>query len=127
MSDLHPSHEPYAADELLVRVKLTEPLFPDEEGDLWWLELSEGVESAELVDSNAVEHETALDHLVGEVEGAVSVLHGESDEVRSLAGVNFGARIAIADQLDYQAGELDNAVERFLDQIAPREREISLT
>lgn len=130
MSDLHPFHEPYAADELLVRVKLTESLFPDEEGDLWWLELSEGVESTELVASNAVEHETALDKFIGSVEDAIDTVQGEADELKNRPNGGYETDPHLADVeagLRLRAKALDSALQQFLEDVAPNDREISLT
>lgn len=130
MSDLHPSHEPYAADELLVRIKLTEPLFPDEEGDLWWLELSEGVESTELVGSNAVEHETSIDGLLGAVEDAIDALEGEAEELRLRPEGGYDDLDPhlrdIMSGLDYHGHELKQALEQYLEEGHPQDRELNL-
>lgn len=51
----NPSLSDYEADELMVKVELAEPLFPDEEGFVIedHIEMDHNVENAEIVDHNA--------------------------------------------------------------------------
>lgn len=119
--------EPYAADVVLARVELARPMFPDEEGDgiEGKLTMTEGIPSAEIVASNAFEHDTALDELIGAVEGAIETLRGEADELRNRPAGGYGTDPHLDDVeagLRLRAHDLEAALESFVEDVAPPER-----